>query len=507
MTTVTLYPGNVLSVRADDVSSGRVYRMPMPGAAPINESTGIAVGETRVFGPFRDVRNYDVVSERGRITYFQAPAEQDVSAQQVQEIRASVWADSRGRHNWNTGNTNVPAPLARGWLWYFETLSQCVRLAHEFDQAVPGDLISDLWYRIQNDVPNPYGVRPSQVPPGVACLLIGTNSVNAGVPLPEMQQVYLLVLEWLVKQGHKVQAIAEWPRGSDAANSGLLTPDNQKRMYAFAEWIRGLRGRPNVWIVDVWPRTADPAYTDCRPLPNMLNEDDLHSAPGISFVTGDEQTRVAREEMALPRFKLCPASNGDQYDAVLNRRGCLNINPMLVQGTGGTLGANAAGLVPQNYALSASAGLTVTGSFVEVVIDGIKRKAYRMEVTGTPLAANSYASLRQTGMHTKLAAGDVIESGYEVYVNDDHVNFGSPGIVLDPGTTALRCHGGLSLTGDRQMPAEVVKAFYGVPRAADYPVGNSLPASLAIDLRPYFTASGVASSLTIDLLSVFVRKR
>ncbi|MEE4465415.1 hypothetical protein V2S84_25395, partial [Azotobacter chroococcum] len=130
-----------------------------------------------------------------------------------------------------------------------------------------------------------------------------------------------------------------------------------------------------------------------------------------------------------------------------------------------------------------------------------------MVVTGTPTAANSYASLRQTGMHTKLAVGDVVESGYEVYVNDNHVNFGSPGLMLDPGTTALRCHGGLSLTGDRQMPAEVVKAFYGVPRAADYPVGNSLPASLAIDLRPYFTASGVASSLTIDLLSVFVRKR
>ncbi|MFD1690669.1 hypothetical protein ACFSHR_01335 [Azotobacter chroococcum] len=179
MTTVTLYPGNALSVQADSVSSGRVYRMPTPGAAPINESH---VGETRVFGPFRDVRNYDVVSERGQLTYALAPAEQAVSAQQVQELRASVWGDSRGRHNWNTGNTNVPAPLARGWLWYYETLSQCVRLAHDFDQAVPGDLISDLWFRIQNDVPNAYGVRPSQVPPGVACLLIGTNSVNAGVP-------------------------------------------------------------------------------------------------------------------------------------------------------------------------------------------------------------------------------------------------------------------------------------------------------------------------------------
>lgn len=425
----------------------------------------------------------------------------------LEDMRVSGWGDSRTAQNWITTNLNQPAPLARGYLWWFEALSQRVRVTSDYNQGLSGDTIAELWNRLQNDTANARGVKPSQVVPGLAVLHIGTNSVNGGLAVTTMMSTYLLVLDWLVSRGYKVMVITEWPRGGDGANSGLLTPNNQKLMYGFVEALRRLRGLKNVWVVDVWPRTADPARTDCRPLPNMLNPDDLHNSPGIAFITGVELARVAAEEMGLPRFKLCPASNGDQFDSTLNPKGCLNTNPMLVLGAGGTLGTGASGQVPEGYALSASAGLSVAGSFVTVPVEGHSRQAYRLMVSGTPTGNNASVLLRQTGLLSKVQVQDVLEAGYEVQVGNGHVNFAAPGLMIDTSVALSRAHGGLSISGDRQMASQAVQGFYAVPRTCDYPIGATLPAQLNLELRPYFTLAGVASSLTMDVLSCWVRKR
>lgn len=91
----------------------------------------------------------------------------------------SVWGDSRTAQNYSNG-TNEPTPVARSWAWWFEALSQRVRMSKNFNFGVSGDSIAQLWARIEGDVANAYGVKPSQVPAGVAVVLIGTNSVNAG---------------------------------------------------------------------------------------------------------------------------------------------------------------------------------------------------------------------------------------------------------------------------------------------------------------------------------------
>lgn len=420
------------------------------------------------------------------------------------DIRVSVWGDSRTAQNWNL-NTTRPAPLARSWLWWMEALSQSIRMTYDYGFGVSGDDISQLLYRMVNDIPNPAGIKPSQVVPGLAILHIGTNSVNAGVSVADMMVQYRQVLKWLTDRGFKVALISEWPRGSDTANSGLLTPANQLLMYGYAEELRRLRGIPNVYVVDVWPRTADPARTDCRPLPNMLNTDDLHNSPGMCFITGDELAAVPAF-FGMPKVRRTPSSNGDVY-SVGNPRGCLCTNPMLVQGAGGTLGANATGVAPEGWVLSASGGLSVVGSFVTTMRNGVKVKAFRMVISGTTTGTNSYVSLRQSGLLSKIAPGDVLEGGYEVVVADGHVNFAAPGLMIDPGVAAERCHGGLSLTGDRMMAAEAVKSFYAVPMATDYIVPDTLPASLSYELRPYFTLNATASSATIDLISAFLRKK
>jgi hypothetical protein len=417
------------------------------------------------------------------------------------------WGDSRSAQNWNT-NTVPASCLARSWLWWFETLSQRVRMDVTYMQGVSGDKMSDLLTRIKNDTVPAGGFgtkKPSEVPPCIAALMCWTNSVNAGVPLDQLLIETNQVLDYLLGRGHKVMLIAEWPR---AAGSNL-SADNKKLMLATHNALLKIR-RENVYIVDVWPRAADPASADGYPYPNMLNPDDLHNSPGIAMITGQEMTRVAIEEMKLPRLKLTTSSNADVYDAVLQPQGCLNSNPMLIT-PGGTVGTNAVAgtAVPLGYTLSATAGLSVSGSFVTVTLpDGSKRKGYQITVTGTPTTAGAgTAGLRQTGLLSKIAVNDVLEANYEFFVADGHANFTSPSLRIDNALNTGQSQGGLALTGDNITPPEAVRAMYGVARCPDKEIGPTLPTALSFEMRAYFGIPNVPVSLTMTFLSSSLRKK
>lgn len=414
------------------------------------------------------------------------------------------WGDSRSAQNWNT-NTVPASALARSFLWWFEALSQRVRMNVDYMQGLSGDTMAQLLTRIQNDTAagNGFGTKkPSEVPPCIATLMCWTNSVNQGTPVAQLLIETNLVLDYLLSKGHKVMLIAEWPR---AAGSGL-TADNKKLMLALHNALLKIR-RKDVWIVDVWPRVADPSSVDGYPIANMLNPDDLHNSPGIAMITGQELARVAIDEMKLPRRKMTTSSNADVYDAVIQPYGCINSNPMLIT-PGGTVGTGATGVAPLGYTLSATLGLAVVGSFVTSTLpDGSKRKAFRMVVSGTPTGANATAGLRQTGLLPKIAVNDILEANYEFYIADGHANFSSPSLRIDNALTTGQAQGGLALTGDNIVPVEAVRAMYGVARCPDKEIGATLPASLAFEMRAYFTIASVAASLTMDILSTSLRKK
>lgn len=416
------------------------------------------------------------------------------------------WADSRGAQNWNT-NTTPPAVLARSPLYWAEMLSQRLRVNVDYMQAVSGDTIEQLVARIANDLPGNFGTKkPSEVPPCIAYVQIGTNSVNQGTPLATMLNQIDVVVTWLLARGHKVILLAEWPRGAQGSTDGQLSADNQKLLLAYHNGLLRIR-RKNVWIVDVWPMVADPASVNAYPKANMLNPDNLHNSPGVAYITGKEIARVVREEMTLPRTKLTTSSNTDQFDAALQPRGCINTNPMLVKGAGGTVGTNATGEAPAGYTLSASAGLSVAGSFVTVTDpSGNPRPAFKMTVSGTPTSGNGYASLRQSGLIGKVAAGDILEANYELILDSAQQNMTGPGLMIDTGTAATRAHGGLALTGDNPMPTGLPVAEYGVARTPDLTLA-ALPSSLSFEMRLYFTTANVAAAGAVSILSSGLRKR
>lgn len=415
----------------------------------------------------------------------------------------AYFGDSRTAQNESTASVNVPAPLARSQMWWMQTLSYGRLLRnHLYNFGVSGDSTTDLKNRVVNNTANAYGISPNSAGYSIAVILIGTNSVNSLIPLATMQSDVNTVISTLKGWGKRVVVISEWPRGygTTPGTTGYLSTDSQKLMYRYANWLRSLRSDTELTVVDVWPRTADPASTAATPLPNMINTDGLHNSPGIGYITG----KLLSQELSkfVPPANYTPSSNGDLYDATANPNGCLNPNPML-QGTTGTLSTGGSGVSPTSYALSSSGGVTVTGSNVTLA-DG--RPAFRMVVTGTTTTTNAYVRLRVTGIQASVSPGDNLVAGYEYVVSAGHVNFAAPTVMIDPNVAAERVYGGLGFGGDNQMPASVVESHSGVSLSAVYTVPATVPASLGVEFRPMFTATGVASSLTIDIVNCFIRK-
>ncbi|ATW57975.1 GDSL-like lipase [Pseudomonas phage nickie] len=425
----------------------------------------------------------------------------------------SVWGDSRTAQNWTTSvNPTVPGPLSRSWAWWSEALSGRVRMTHRYNFGVSGDSTAQLLARMTGDVANGAGVKPSEVPAGPAVLFIGTNSVNAGVSVADLMTQLNACIDWLQGKGHMVFVVAEWPRGTGTTegSNGLLSAANQKTLYAYASEIRRLNvTKKGVHVVDPWPWLADPTSSKASVIPKAYNVDGLHNAPGNAFIVG-ELLAKAYEKAGLPK-QVFPVGSQDLWD-VTNPYGCQNKNPMLTLGAGGNKSTNAdpASVVPENYTLTATTGLTVLGSFVTVTMpDGSKRPAYRMVVSGIADGAvnNPNMMLRQSSMYDaeKQKVGDILEAGYEVIVADGHKNLSSVGISLTNGVTANTAYGGLQLTGDQTMPESCVKGFYATPRTNEFTVTSA--AQLNFELRFYCSEAGAQTNVTVDILGAWVRKK
>lgn len=413
--------------------------------------------------------------------------------------QVAVFGDSRCAQNWGTSG-DTPAPLARSFLWYLQTLSRGgLRMHHRYNFGVSGDRVSDLRARLETDAANVYGQRPSAGGYGAAVILCGTNSVYAGVPFAQLVADYSACIDLIRRYVPVVVVIAEWPRGTDGTN--LLSAANQKLMFRFAEWLRRLRSDSRVFgVVDVWPESADPAAADCRPLPGMLASTDwVHNSPGIALATAEKLAALLRP--MAPDGNYAPASNGDLYDAANNPLGCLNTNPLL-RGTAGTFSGGATGAAPDGASLQQANSLVAVGE--QTTVDG--RPAYRITVSGTPSADNSTVNLRLPNVRASVVAGDRLEMGMDFIVAGAHQNFAAPGLMIDTGVTASRVYGGLGLSGDSPMPAARAKTYRGVSLSAEYLVPAEIPASLTPNVRLFFSKSGVPASAVIDIFSAWVRK-
>jgi len=413
----------------------------------------------------------------------------------------SFWGDSRTAQNFNTSQTQPSTQAGGQWIWA-GALGKAFSPDYRYNFGVSGDDISELLGRLLSDTPNASGIKPSRVPPSVAHLLIGTNSIYGasaqGLKLSDLITQFDAVVAWLESRGHIVIPVAETFRGNGTTN--VLTADD---LILMLQYMAHVAEHPNAVVVrDV----VDVTKSDGTPYSGFLFTDSLHLGPPYARSIAREVVKVY-ERLGVPQAlnKLLPLSNGDKYGPNM-LGGCLNTNPMLNQGAGGVLGAGAAGVVPEGYTLSATSALAVTGSFENVVINGRSRRAYKMVISGTPSANNAYAGLRQTGLLPSVTPGvDDLLAGCEVYVASGYTNMSGPCVMLDTALSSSRLMGLNSITGYQASANEQTDALHLIPTTPKGKVAVG-SASLSLDLRMYSTLSGVAASQTIYLLSAFARK-
>ncbi|WP_376943484.1 hypothetical protein [Azorhizophilus paspali] len=427
--------------------------------------------------------------------------------------------DSRSNQNWSYTNT-VPALLARSPLGWFELLSRRVRVDSRYKQCVPGYTVAQLRALFEADTPNEYGFSPSEVPLGTLWVLrIGTNDIAGGTKsgIDTALVDHQWIVDWMTARGDTVFVVAEWPRVA-SGNAPINTTGQQLMQYYREEIKRRNRGKARVYVVDVWPRAVDPASTTGDPLStpastppaSILNPDGLHNSPGIAFIEGEEEARLA-EKIGLPIIYRVTTSNADLYHATNNPDGNIHPNPMLL-GSDTASGANSAGIEPTSWDMDASTGLTATGSRETITFfDGERERtvnAFKMVISGTAGSSGLYGRIRQSGLLSQVASGNSIEGGVEYVVDAGHNNLAAVGIVIDPATTADQVHGMVNTggtNGDQPMPAVISKKFYGCTRSPKYTVPGTLPASLSWDIRVRCCVAGPFSA-TVWFISTSLRK-
>ena len=512
-------------------------------AAQVNRiddlETTVSDHETRLLAiEANDAPPYDDTALAARVTATEAKnstQDGDIAALQGAVVSGggatlmpylSAWGDSRTSQNYSSGG----GLLSRGYVFWAELLSGRCRAHQKYNFGVSGDTIAQLYARMSGDVANSKGTLPSEVPPSHAVLFIGTNTVvnySPSIPtLASMMIEYNQCVDWLIARGHTVYVVAEWPRGVGV--EGVLQSANQKLMLAFAQEIRKLALTKKVTVIDCWPAMADPTLATAQPLIGYINGDGVHPTPGSGFITGKLIAEALKQNNA--RKIGFPVASQGLYDATYNKEGCLNPNPML-RGTAGTLGAvsgtplptAASGTVPDSYTVSPTAGLTYVGSNVTVTMpDGTKRQAYRLVISGTAQTVNGSVMLRipsalraNSPWNGNIADGDVLEGGAEIIVSDGHVNLNAVSCNLITDSTSTSALGGYFSTGsvlgsgqnsgDTKWPESLIQGYSGIVRSPEYP-WISAYTKLQLEVRAYFVEAA-ASSLTIDILSAWVRKK
>lgn len=482
------------------------------GGGPAYDDTAIK-GRVTALESDNVTNKSDITTNKSDIAVLKGAAASAGNALLMQYL--SVWGDSRTAQNYNSNG----GLTSRGYAFWAEALSGRCRVDQKYNFGVSGNTIAQLYARMTADTANAKGVKPSEVPPSHAALLIGTNTISTTGTLPTTADVLAQInqcVDWLISKGHTVYVIAEWPRGITSSGNSVLPAANQKLMLGLVRELKKLAAYKKVTVIDVWPQMADPALGTAQPLANYLNDDGLHPSVGAAFITGKLLAKALEQNNA--RRVAFPPSDQEVYDATYNKEGCLFPNPMLKNTAGtGVLASGASGVAPDGMTVSPSVStLTTTGSYVTVTDkDGNKRQAYRMVINGTAAAAQASVMLRvpsalraNSPWNGNILDGDVLEGGAEIIVSDGHVNLNAVSCNLVTDSTATSSLGGYptgGTNGDMKWPDNLIQGFAATIRSPEYPIVSTYT-KLQFEIRAFFVEAGQCTA-TIDILSAWVRKK
>lgn len=420
MTTVTLYPGNTLSVQADEFSSGRIYRVPMPGAPQINESYAVTVRERVVIGPFPDVRQYDVP---GGLAYSQAPAaDGGVSARKG--IRIGFIGTSLIQNNMQPAATTL-GNSSRGWISWARFFSRGRFYSPSwYDPTVyagwePSGVAGTTRYfmglnaGVSSQTIAQIAARKDFLVRNVKCDMVvvdgGTNDISGSMTAEQIHAERANICDYYLANGIPAvllpilaRDIATWPAGS-TQRAKANQVNALGREYA--------KSRANLLPWD-WNASWCDFSTGYSVPKTGYSNDGTHQAPSGAVADGESFAQFVAN--LLPESQPLVWSPDDIYDATNNPRGNILTNPFCT-GTSGSL-TNATGQVATGMRVNRQSGTATVVASKEARADG--RGEYQV-ITITP--GNSDSEVRfQTAtanMTSPLAKGEWVRASCEVEIS------------------------------------------------------------------------------------------
>lgn len=341
--------------------------------------------------------------------------------------RVAIFGDSRTDRctvpSISTASAVQYSKIQQGYLAWLQFL--CGQ-RFDFDLAdnygKSGDTTSQLLVRLQ-------ALSLSTMSAKTAIILIGTNNWLGGVSYAQTV-LDLVAIDALFRDAGWTRIyMSEMPRGDTTFTSQRLAGANLQNQLRLAEYLRGLRATPGVFVADPWQYLADPLSTTGDLVVGMT-VDGLHESPIGSYYMAQALLPVINA--IFPPVDLLPQSNTDIFDATNHIFGCLNSNPMM-GGTGGSFNATGgSGVVADGW--SENAGPTWTRTYSKATLANGKA-AQQVVLGGTGTAGG--VAFRQSISSGNLTIGDKVQAMASVEIDASAANISQLSLQLLDNATIV----------------------------------------------------------------------
>lgn len=238
--------------------------------------------------------------------------------------------------------------------------------------------------------------------PGFDVFWYGTNDINSTTGLAGMLENAKAILDARLATGRRIAIIGEHARWGTAVNAPLTAPQ-QAVLRAYNDWLAAYvaANSSQTRYVDALSRTADPAYTDCRPITGIAGRHDMlydvvHPTLGAALAIAPRVV-AALKSLGLEQTRT-PLRGGD--------RGVMTFGgTSLFTAAAGTAGANVTTTdgVPTGVTAMTSAA-TVTAA-VDLVPSSIAAPAGAIKLAYAATDSVTAYARAYTGTTTLAAAG------------------------------------------------------------------------------------------------------
>lgn len=448
MTTVTLNAGMTLTVTADAFASGRVYRLGEPGESVAPESYEVTSGRSIDIGPFTTNRIYDVVSERGSLSYVSAVKDRQVLPISVQGNRLGVIGTSLVQQN-EIGQSTKISHWGRGWLswarffakgrfecpiwqdmtftagWEPSGVANAVRGFSGLNAGVSGQTTAQILARkeyLANDVSC-----------DIVVIDAGTNDMGS-LSKEAIHDARVSLANYYVENGLRVVMLPILSRGVSSWSAGGA--ERKKAAWINQRTRELCASTPNCSMFDWNGSWVNSANANGEPISGYSSDDIHFSVPGGVAVGEAFATFLTR---LLPDPAPRVWSQDDKYDATDNPLGNMLANPFCT-GTSGANGTGSSGSVATGMRVERSTGDATVVCSKETRADN--RGDWQV-MTFTPGSSDSLLFFRTNSADTNhsLAAGSWVQASIEVDIGSFNGWQGVSLYLKDNGTNGLIAYG------------------------------------------------------------------